>query len=392
VSRTRVPDREGDLEISEEAFAPIDAVLSEATLKREVPGVVAGVASTGDWVYQGSFGRASSRAPMADDTIFRIASLTKLVTSIAILMLAEERKLVVNGPVADCLPTYRQPELLEYFDYQTGTYSTRSVEDIVTVHQLLTHTSGYGYWWLDRPLMALSGGKPELFNPPFLMHAPGTKFSYSTSTDVLGQVVEAVAGVSLAEFFAARIFGPLGMADTGYALPADPDRLASVYARSSGALEERPRETTGAAPRGGGGLYSTVGDYLKLLRVLLNRGAVDDVRLLERSTVTAMTKNQIGELFAEPQNTAHLTRSNDFIFMDGTQKFGFGVMVESRDQATGRPQGSYGWGGLYNTYYWVDPHLEIAATIMMQVVPFADPGCVALYQRFERAVYDVLDA
>jgi methyl acetate hydrolase len=374
---------------ADRATRQLDAVLQKSVDDGDVPGIVAAASDRNEVLYQGSAGRARGAFAMSPSTVFRMASMTKLVTSVAVMMLIEEGELELDEPLARRLPGYRQPELLEHFDYRSGTYSTRALEEQITIRQLLTHTSGYGYWFLDRRLNIVTAGEAHHFDSPFLISRPGERFCYGVSTDVLGQVIAPVSGESLVGFFRRRIFGPLGMDETTFRLES-PDRLASMFVRSNGAFTEQPPEEHADAPHGGGGLYSTAADYLTLLRMLLNGGMHEGERLLAPETVAAMTSNQIGELWAEPPRTAFLARTNDFIFMDGSQKFGFGVTIETQDQPSGRPQGSYSWAGIYNTYFWVDPAHEFAATVLMQVQPFADPQCVATYRRFERALYDSL--
>lgn len=372
--------------------ARIDELLRLAVEARQVPGVVTAVGNRSGTVFSAARGWAQARAriEMAPDTYVRIASMTKIVTTVAILMLAEENKIDLDALLERYLPGYDQPGVLMYFDNASQTYSTTPAASSITIQQLLTHTSGYGYWFLDARLRMLTHGTPELFNPPFLTSEPGTRFCYSSGLDVLGQVVEPVSGRRLDRFFDERIFGPLGMRHTSYEKPVDTSKLSSVFARTAGGFGEEPLEATGHSPHGGGGLYSTANDYLALIRMLLNRGVHDGKRILSAESVERMTSNQIGELFAAPPMTALPQRSNDFIFMDGTQKFGYGVTIETRDQPTGRHTGSYGWGGILNTYFWVDPSADVAAVIMMQVKPFADPICVDLYRRFERSVYNDL--
>jgi len=369
-------------------------VLGGAAAARVTPGVVAAVADRRGVVYEGAFGtmRSTPETPIRADAIFRVFSMTKLVTSLAVMLLVEEGRIELDAGFADYVPDYRQPDLLVSFNDTDGSYVTRPAATRITVRQLLTHTAGYGYWFLDRPLFRLTHGAPDLLNPPFLMHPPGERFAYSSGTDVLGQIIEPVSGLALDAFFAERIFAPLGMSDTGYALPPDASRLVAVNARRGGSFQEQPLEQSGVTPSGGYGLYSTAADYLRLLRLFLGRGELDGRRLIRAARIDEMTSNQIGALFAQPQTTAFLARTNDFIFMDGTQKFGFGVMVETRDQPRRRHAGAYGWGGILNTYFWVDPRAGIAAVIMMQTSPFADAESVGLCERFEAAVYGELAA
>jgi CubicO group peptidase (beta-lactamase class C family) len=303
-------------------------------------------------------------------------------------MLRDEGRLELDAPLVDYLPSFEQPGVLESFHRQSLTYATRPAERPITVRQLLTHTSGFGYWFLDAELRMLMDGPPDYFNAPFLMYEPGTRFAYGISMDVLGQIIEPLSGLSLERFFQQRIFAPLGLSSTGFDLPNDPTRLAALHVRESTGFVERPNELASEPPRGGGGLYSTARDYLTLLRLFLNDGCHDRGRLLDASTLTEMTSNQIGALFAEPPVTAVPQHTHNFIFMDGTQKFGFGVMLETRDQPTGRAAGSFAWAGIYNTYFWVDPRAGFAGVVLMQTSPFSDPVNIEVCRRFERAVYE----
>jgi methyl acetate hydrolase len=368
----------------------LDVLLDEAVASGMVPGVAAAVTNRSGLMYSGAAGQARRDVPMSPDSIFRIASMTKLVTTVAIMTLVEDKRIGLDDPLADHLPGYRQPELLDFFDYRTGSYSTRALEAKITIRQLLSHTAGYGYWFLDRRLKMLTGDEPELFKPPFLVASPGTKFVYGVNTDVLGQIIQPLTGQPLAAYLRQRVLEPLGMVDTSFRLPEDQSRLTGVYERNGKSFIGQPLEQHGPEPRGGGGLYSTGRDYSALLRMLLNGGVHDGRRLLSAESVQAITSNQIGDLFAEQQRTAFLARSNDFIFMDGKQKFGFGVTIETEDRPSGRSKGSYGWAGVLNTYFWADPSRELAATLMMQLRPFADPASVELYRRFERAVYEAV--
>jgi methyl acetate hydrolase len=370
----------------------IDAVLAEFIDRREIPGILAVVTDVDCTVYTCALGMASRRngIAMAPDTVFRIASMTKLVTSIAVMMLVDEGLVDLDAPLSRYVPDYRRPGVLVSFDLQTGDYRTRPAPNDPSVRQLLSHTSGYGYWFLDPRLFQLVDGEPDLLKAPFLIDEPGRLFTYGTSTDVLAQLIEPVSGKPLEDFFAQRIFKPLGMRDTSFDLPANPDRLASVFLRTPEGFAEQQSESTGPAPRGGGGLYSTADDYCRLLRLLLNKGECRGTRLLSAVSCNAMTCNQIGDLYAHVQTTAFRDRSNDFIFMSGTQKFGLGLAIETTNQPCGRPAGSASWAGIFNTYYWIDFANEFAAVVLMQVRPFADAHCVEAYRRFERALYDCL--
>jgi CubicO group peptidase (beta-lactamase class C family) len=321
------------------------------------------------------------------DSVFQIASMTKLVTSVAIMMLVEEGNADLAAPLRTDLNGFAQPEVLASFDSATGAFATRPASRDASLRELLSHTGGYGYWFLHEPLRIASGSAPNLFDPPFLMADPGQQFLYSTSTDVIGQLIAPVSGLALDQFFSERIFEPLAMPDTGYRRPLDLSRLAHVHRRSGNDFRQLPLEAEDQPVRGGGGLYSTVPDYSRLLRCLLGAGELDGVRLLTAASVAEITRNQLGSLEARMQRTAFADRSNDFIFMDGSQKFGFGVMIEMQDRAGGRAQASFSWAGITNTYFWVDPVNDLAALLFMQLAPFASNASVELLQQFETAVY-----
>ncbi len=364
--------------------AQIDDALNDAVRSALIPGAVASVFGRAGQVYSGAAGIADgpSSRPLQYDDVFRIASMTKLVTSIAILMLVDEGDVELDQPLARYVDGFRQPEVLASFDPRSGAYSTRAASRDATLRELLSHSGGYGYWFLDEALRIASGDPPNLIDPPFLMYEPGERFAYSSSHDVAGLAIEAVTGKSIDAFFRERIFEPLAMVDTGFGLPA-PDRLVSVARRSDETVEWLTNERQGNPPRGGGGLYSTAADYTRLLACLLNDGR----GLLAPETAAELWTTQIGQLMAVPPTTALPSRTNDFIFMDGSQQYGLGVMIETVDRPGRRRAGSFSWAGIFNSYFWVDPASAIGAVMLMQVRPFADPGCVTALEHFEAAVY-----
>jgi len=368
----------------------IDAVLTAAVNERRIPGAVAAVASSGGVAYRAAFGMAGtdSALPMAVDTVFRIASMTKLVTSVAVMSLVDEGLVDLDAPLSRYVDGFVQPEVLSHHDAEVGLFETRPARREATLRELLSHTGGYGYWWLHEPLRLASGTSPDLIHPPFLIAEPGSGFAYSTSSDVIGLLFEPVTGLALDRFFEQRVFKPLGMPDSGFRRPADESRLARVHRRSGSGFRELELEQRDNEVRGGGGLYSTASDYLRLLMCLLRGGELDGVSLLSESAVAEITSNQIGDFEALMQRTALVERSNDFIFMDGSQKFGFGVMIETRQQVGKRSVGSFGWGGIVNTYFWADPARDLACVLMMQLAPFACSPCVQVLDQFEKAVYE----
>lgn len=373
------------------SFSAVTEVLEQGVREALAPGAAAVVTGPAGPLYEGSAGAASAALAMRADTVFRIASMTKPITTVAVMMLAEEGRLTLDDPLARHLPGFEQPPVLVAYGGERGGRVTREAARPVRIRDLLSHTSGFGYWFLERALLAESKG--QFLSAPFLMHDPGERFSYGIGTDVLGLIFEPLTGQPLAQFIAERVTGPLGMADTRFAPPADRERLAALYRRHGDAFAIEPVEARGDAPRGGGGLYSTIGDYAALMRFFLNRGVADDGRrLLSAASIDAITTNQIGDLFVTPQRSAYPARTLNFAFIDGTQKFGLNMMIETRRLDGARSAGSYGWAGIYNTWFWVDPVARLGAALMMQVSPFCDEGCLALLRRFERAVYSAWPA
>lgn len=372
------------------ARAALDDALRAAVEAGRVPGAVGAVTDRHGTRYLAAYGAADAvgREPLCADSVFRLASMTKIPTSLAVLQLVDAGLVALDAPLSDYVPGYVQPPVIASFDGASGAYRTRPANHAVTIRQLLTHTSGYGYWFLDAPLLRETGGAAAtLTDPPFLMYEPGERFAYGTSTDVLALLIEPVTGVPLAEYLRDRLFAPLGMDDTGYEPPVDAVRLVKLHRRDGTRFAAAANERHGAAPQGGTGLYGTAEDYLRLLRLLLNGGRAGDRTLVAPRLVAAMTRGQVGSLPVLRQKTVLPARTNDFLFMDGTQTFGFGVLVETRDRPGARRAGSYGWGGIFNTYFWVDPSAGLGAVLMMQMAPFCDPSCIELLDRFERAVY-----
>lgn len=372
----------------------VDKLLAEAVVGRRVPGVVAAVNSPERCLYLAAHGALATDPyrPLRPDSVFRIASMTKLVTAIAIMRLVERNQVDLDAPLREYVPGFVQPPVLESFDKRTGEFQTRPASRQATVRELLSHTGGYGYWFLHEPLRIASGPDPDLFDPPFLMTDPGREFAYSTSTDVVGRLVEPVTGQPLDVFFEREIFTPLAMVDTGFRRPGDLARLVHVHRRSGAGFRQLPLEDHDHPVRGGGGLYSTASDYSRLLRCLLGDGELEGTRILAPESVREITRNQIGDLEATMQRSALNERSNDFVFMDGTQKFGFGVMIETQSAPGKRATGSYSWAGIVNTYFWVDPARSLATVLLMQLAPFASRASVEMLQRFETAVYSDLQA
>jgi CubicO group peptidase (beta-lactamase class C family) len=384
------------------ANAALDTSLRGAVERKDVPGVVALITDRERVRYQGAFGVAdvATGRPLTPDALFRIASMTKPVTTVALMQLIEQGRLGLDDPAEKYLPELVGLKVFESFDPATGAYQVRPASRPPTVRHFLTHTSGLGYTFTSVTLRDFKprAGETYPFGGPLLFD-PGERWHYGTSTDVVGKLVEVVSGQKLEDYFHQHIFVPLKMDDTSYNVPeAKGPRLAAQQQRAGermdGAIElQKPQlGLTIAAPGGGGGLASTADDYGRLVRMLLNGGTLDGARVLKAETVTLMGQNQIGAVSVPALKTA-LARSADFTFIaDGRDKWGLGFLI-TVDQIPGkRSPGSLSWGGINNTYFWIDPTRGIAGVIMMQYLPFADAKALAVYDAFERGTYQLVNA
>ncbi len=369
-------DRPAELGLAAERLGRISAILRADVERRVIPGAVMVVARGGGIGYAEAFGwrDREAAAPMTVDAIFRIASMTKPLTSVAAMMLAEEGRLQIAAPVADYLP--------EFGDRTVGVERLRA-RRIMTVQDLLRHTSGLTYaafgdtpvqlLWREANLMNEDQTNAELVGKLArlpLLFEPGTTWEYSMSTDVLGRVVEVVSGQGLGEFFAERITLPLGMADTAFeAVGASAERLAEP--QTDAATGARPPMRHVTRPHrwasGGGGLVSTAADYLKFCRMLLGGGEVDGVSLLSPKTVRHMTANHL------PPDCAYgdTARSRFGALAPVPEMgygFGLGFAVRTMPGMSPVPGsiGEYFWGGVTGTYFWIDPAEDLIAIFLSQ--------------------------
>jgi methyl acetate hydrolase len=378
----------------------IDAALQAKVAAKEIPGVVAMAANETSVVYQGAFGARNIAAatPVSTDTVFRIASMAKLLTSVAALQLVERGKLKLDEPAANIDPTLETPQVLAGFDAK-GIPQLRPAHRPITLRNLLTHTSGFSYPLWDPNVvryMKAARSDPALPRRP-LMFEPGTKWAYGGSIDNVGRLVEIASGQRLDRYFSEHITGPLGMNDTGFVITGKQRaRQASLHVRDTGGkLVPKPFEKL-APPTvfsGGGGVYSTAPDYLILLQALLNGGSLRRASILRPDAVAMMSTNQIGNIEAGILRTANPALSNDVDFFPGVhRRWGLGHMINVDPVRDGRAAGSGTWAGLFNTYYWIDPKNRIAGVIMMQILPFADKQALVAYRQFERGIYHALEA
>ncbi|MES2684684.1 MAG: serine hydrolase domain-containing protein [Pseudomonadota bacterium] len=381
----------------------LDAVLKRATDAGDVPGVVAMVTKADGTIYQGALGKRAGDldAPMTTDTVAWIASMTKALTATAALQLLEQGKLDLESAASKWLPALGELQVLEGFD-ANGKARTRAPLRPITLRHLLTHTAGLGYEFLSTDVQQYqqSEGVPSVvgcerasLNLPLLFD-PGTRFEYGIGLDWVGQLVEAVSGQKLGAYFAEHLFGPMDMQDTGFVMsPAMRARKAKIHQRMEGQLIPLDLEMPSPPPveMGGSGLYSTAGDYLKFLRMILNRGVAKHGRVLKAETVDLASRNQMGELEVLPLLTANPMLTNDLrLPPDNPQKWGLLNMINTKPMPTGRKAGSLMWAGLSNCYYWIDPTTQIAAVFMTQILPFADIKAMPLFFEFEYTVYQNL--
>jgi methyl acetate hydrolase len=393
------------------ALTHVDAILRAAVGAQQVPGVVAIAATEDGILYEGAFGGRrlgggpANEAAMTRDTVFRIASMVKLITSVAAMRLVEQGKLSLDGPLPEVDPAVADPQVLDGFDAK-GAPLLRPPKRPIALHHLLTHTSGFTYrlWDAEAIKYVNAIGKAPLAEriklprTP-LMFDPGDRWQYGTSIDWVGKIVEEVSGEPLETHFKKNIFEPLGMNDTTFEItPAQRTREASGHHRQpDGSLKPEPMEPAPkpqAAPRhhsGGGGIYSTAPDYLTLIRMLMHGGSFEGAHILQPETVALMGQNQIGPVEAGILKTTAPLISNDVDFFHGISlKWGFGHMINMQPVPEARSAGSMTWAGLYNTYYWIDPKKRVAAVFMTQVLPFADERALYVYRQFERGIYAAL--
>lgn len=362
----------------------IDEAMNEWVSKGWMQGCEALIIRNGKIVYYhpAGYNNLEAKTPMRQDAIFRIASQTKAITSVAIMILFEEGKLLLSDPVSRFIPSFRKQSVLDRFNPADSSYTTIPAEREVTIKDLLTHTSGIGYAMIGSKeanaiyakngLTAGIGGTSESLLSAMtrlgtlpLMHQPGQKWTYGLNTDLLGCLVEVVSGQTLDEFFRQRIFEPLGMKDTYFTIPAaKADRLVSLYTEDSigqlrpstgGLLNGPVKPDYPLQPKtyfsGGAGLSSPIIDYGIFLQMLLNGGSFNGKRILSPNTVRMMTMNQLG-------NTE----------FRGDDKFGLGFQIVSEKNGNVPAQaGTYSWGGAYSTSYWVDPKQHLVMLFYRQL-------------------------
>jgi CubicO group peptidase (beta-lactamase class C family) len=370
--------RPEDVGLSAQRLERIDAMVEGLVATGEIPGAVVFIARDGNIAYHRAYGVRNTETgePLRPDDIFRIASQSKAITSLAVMMLWEEGRFLLDDPVSRYIAEFADPTVLTAFNAADTTYETEPATSEVTIRQLLTHTSGIDYAVIGseafNAIYAKAGvpsgigsdedrigDKMSLLATLPLKHQPGERFTYGLNTDVLGYLVEVLSGQPFDEFLRTRIFDPLGMDDTWFYLPdGKHDRLVTLHDGKSGtavpidgeAYDENPAYPTfdGTYFSGGAGLSSTVVDYAVFLQLFLNGGEYAGVRLLSPKTVALMLTDQLPDL------------PNEF-------GLGFGLETEANDYQSPLSIGSFSWGGAFNTHYWADPEERLVALIYTNI-------------------------
>jgi CubicO group peptidase (beta-lactamase class C family) len=373
---------------SSKRLARIDTVLKEYVDKGRMNGAVAMIVHDGKIVYYKNFGYndLDTKAPLQKDGIFRIASQTKAITSVAVMMLHEEGKFMLDDPISDFIPEFKNPKVIDKYNKADTTYTTVPAKREITIRDLLTHTSGLGYAQIGsseaKAIYYKAGVVGGIGIPEFLLadkmkilgslplfHQPGEKFTYGLNTDVLGYLVEVVSGMSLKDFLHKRIFEPLGMKDTYFYLPANKqNRLVMLYREDSttkkpvkmpetlslyGDMYRDYPKKNGTYYSGGAGLSSTIYDYAIFLQMLLNGGEYNGKRLLSHNSVRMMTMNQIGDISRGPNKFG----------------LGFGITTEKGSAQLPTQEGTFEWGGMFATTYWVDPKEKLIGLVYRNIWP-----------------------
>ncbi|MFB9223600.1 serine hydrolase domain-containing protein [Paracoccus cavernae] len=375
-----------------------DDVLSQSvSATPAVPGVVAMVTDRNGNLYEGAAGlrRLDRPNPMTTDSVFALFSTTKAITSTAALQLVEAGKLDLDAPAACYAPEIAQLQVIDGFEAD-GEPRLRAPKRQITAKDLLLHRAGFGYDFFnetykrlaeekDQPSI-ITASKAALMTP--LLFDPGEKWEYGSNIDWLGQVIEGITGERLGAVFQKRIFEPLGMTETGFELTdAMRARLAGMHQRGAdGTLEAIDFELP-ADPEvhmGGHGLYGTVGDYMRFIRMWLNDGRGDHGQVLRPETVAMAEQNHLGDLKVTPLPGVISTLSNAADFFPGQSKsWSYGFMVNDEDAPTGRPAGALGWAGLANLFYWIDRKNGLGGFWATQILPFGDSASFGSYLSFE---------
>jgi methyl acetate hydrolase len=376
--------------------AGIDEVLRDAVAGAGLKGAVAMAASRDGVIHALAVGERAEGAQAGLDTVVRIASMTKAITSVVALRLVERGLLDLDDPICDVLTELTEPMVFERFGVD-GRPIFNPGTTLVTLRHLLTHTAGYGYDTWNQPLGHIQAtlqipriptSSDELRRTPLLFE-PGTQWNYGINTDIVGRACEVVTGLGLEELFRTEIFERLGMSDTMFITgPTQEARRMDVYRRETdGGLSRLNLPLVSEIPymAGGGMLHSTAQDYMRFLQAVLSG------ELLGPEMQRELTSAQTGDVNVVPMISSLPETSNDvMLYPDQALKWSLAFLVNTQATAEGRSAGGLAWGGLYNTYYWIDPVKGVCGLFMTQLLPFADPAALDAFRSYEKAIYDAL--
>jgi methyl acetate hydrolase len=378
-----------------------DTLLRSAVDAGEVPGVVAAITTGKDSTYEAAFGRRAlgGAAAMGFDTVCWLASMTKPLVGAGAMQLVEQGRLELDAPAAQVLPELAGVQVMDGWE-ANGELRLRPPRREMTLRHLLTHTSGFVYdvWNEDmarlqrlRNLPRAGSGQNIALRIP-LAFDPGERWEYGIGIDWAGKMIEAVSGMRLGEYLRKNLFEPLGMHSTAFRITPDMRaRKATVHNRAEdGSLVpgtfEVPQDPE--FEPGGGGLYSCAGDYLRFMRMILNRGEGNGNRVLQPQTVDLMSRNAMGDCRVSLLKSYNPALSRDAEFFPGLPKtWGLTFMINEAAAPTGRSAGSLSWAGLSNCYFWIDPKKQIAGVYLTQILPFVDLKSYPLFLGFETAAY-----
>jgi methyl acetate hydrolase len=387
-----------------DAFKDVADTILQYTVGRAggAPGVVAMATDRTGNFYEGAAGvrELGKDQPMTADSVMAIFSTTKAIVGVALMQLIEEGKVHLTDPVSKYVPEISEIQVLDGFDAD-GQPKLRAPKSEVTLNHLMLHTAGFCYEFFshDDLKYRTAKGIPTVVSSTFdsvrtvLLHDPGERWTYGVNIDWVGKVVEAVRGKRLGEVMRERIFDPLEMVDIGFTMtPTMQERRATIHDRAQdGKLTALPDLMLPQPPpmdMGGHGLYSTVGEYMKFIRMVLNDGAGPNGRVLKAETVEQMAQNGLGNLKSGGWTTSIPSLSNDGEFLPGVSKsWAYTFMVNDEDAPTGRPAGSLMWAGLANLFYWIDRKNGIGGFMGTQILPFQDVAAYPGFVDFETAVY-----
>ncbi|MDP3746733.1 MAG: serine hydrolase domain-containing protein [Phenylobacterium sp.] len=381
-------------------YSRFETALDAAVAGGRVAGAVALVADRNGVIYETAAGlrKVGDTAVMDPATVFWLASMTKAVASVAALREVEQGRLSLDGDLSGPLPEFAGLQVLEGFEAD-GAPRLRPARRPPTLRQLLTHTSGFGYGFLHGELTRWreAAGVPDPMagfragHAQPLLFEPGEQWAYGIGIDWAGLAVEAASGQRLDAYLTDQVFGPLGMADTGFLpTPEQAARQASPHARGEdGRLAPIPFGLPSAPEvwSGGGGLFGTARDYARFTRMLLNGGTLDGARVLSPETVDMLGEVQTGPLRAGAFKDGVAMTLDFDLFPDQHTGWGLTGLINPEPSADGRGAGSLAWAGIFNTYYWVDRAAGLSGILMTQQTPFGDPDVLGLLSALERDAY-----